>query len=179
LEAWAPQPRQLDGEAALAELARRYFVSHGPATVHDFAWWAGLPMGEARAGLDGAKADLLSETFAGKDYWLGGDAHPLSTETPAGFALPGFDEYLLGYTDRSAVLDPAHASQVCPGGNGVFFPMIVHDGQIVGTWKRTLKKGTVVITRTPFTALSDAQAEAFEMAARRYADFLELPVSFG
>ena len=50
VEERAPRARVLPRDEALAELARRYFQSHGPATVHDFAWWSGLTVKDARAG---------------------------------------------------------------------------------------------------------------------------------
>jgi hypothetical protein len=176
LDEWAGQQPRLTRDEARVELARRYFISHGPATVQDFAWWAGQTLTDARAGLEGAKAALISETVQGQVYWLAAAARP--ADPGSCLLLPGFDEYLLGYTDRAAVLEPQHAAKVCPGGNGVFYPMIVIDGQIVGTWKRTLKKQTVVISRQSFTDLSPAQSSALEEAARRYAAFLGLTATF-
>jgi len=86
--------------------------------------------------------------------------------------LPGFDEYILGYGKRDAVLDPAHASAICPGGNGVFYPTIVSNGRVVGTWKRVLKKTNVQITPSPFQPLSELEGGAFALAADRYIAFL-------
>jgi len=90
--------------------------------------------------------------------------------------LPGFDEYLLGYRDRSAVLDPAHAQRICPGGNGMFNPTIVIDGVVTGTWRRTFKGGAVVVETTPFRSLTAAENSALAAAADRYGRFLGLPV---
>jgi hypothetical protein len=140
--------------------------------VQDFAWWCGQTLTDARAGLEGAKAVLTCENINGKDYWLAADA--AVSDDSGVLLLPGFDEYLLGYTDRDPVLEAQHAGKICPGGNGVFFPMIVIDGQISGTWKRTIKKGTVSISRAPFRPLTKAQAAGFEAAAARYAAFLGL-----
>lgn len=179
LDEWAPNPRRFTRAESLVELARRYFTSHGPATVQDFAWWASLTLTDARAGLEGAKPALISEKINDQTYWLTAAAAAAANATTSGLALlPGFDEYLLGYTDRSAILESQHVTKVCPGGNGVFFPMIVIDGQIVGTWKRTFKKQTVIISRQPFTHLTPDQAAAFESAARRYAAFHGLEAVF-
>lgn len=184
LEDWAGQHPARSRAESLVELARRYFTSHGPATVQDFAWWAGLTLTDARAGLEGAKPALVMEKLDGKDYWLAAAATAATVRSPSGttdpgvLLLPGFDEYLLGYTDRDPVLQPQHANLVCPGGNGVFFPMIVIDGQIAGTWKRTIKKQTVSISREPFTPLTKAQVAGFEVAAHHYATFLGLEAVF-
>jgi hypothetical protein len=185
LEEWAPASPPLSREAALATLARCYFASHGPATIDDFAGWSGLTRADARAGLESAQPDLVSERKDGKDYWLAQDAldHQLDRDghdTAGVYLLPGFDEYLLGYKDRGAVLAAEHANNVCPGGNGVFFPMIVLGGQVVGTWKRAIKrtaKGSgVALTLSPFAQLG-ASHKSISSAARRFSDFLELPLT--
>ena len=100
----------------------------------------------------------------------------LNNGITATYLLPGFDEYLLGYGDRSAVLDPAYAQRICPGGNGVFNPTIVIDGVVTGTWKRTFKKGAVVIEVAPFRPLTPAENDALSAAANRYGEFLGMPV---
>jgi hypothetical protein len=179
LDKWAPHSRTLSRDEALGELARRYFTSHAPATVHDFAWWSGLTVTEARAGLEAIKAGLVAEKIDGKEYWLPAASVHSPSDAPQTALLPGFDEYLLGYKDRAAILDPQHANKVCPGANGIFFPMIVLDGQVVGTWKRTLKKDRVVISRESFDALSAADTERFESTAQRYGAFHGLSVVFG
>ncbi len=177
LDEWAPHPRELSREAALAELAGRYFASHGPATMHDFAWWAGLAVADARAGLEAAKPGLIAEKMGGKDCWMTKDA-PSHTayDRSRAYLLPGFDEYLLGYKDRGAVLAGEHAPKIVPGGNGVFLPTIVVAGQVVGTWKRKPTKGSVDITLRPFAQLGAAEESVIE-AARWYSAFIGLPLS--
>jgi hypothetical protein len=97
-------------------------------------------------------------------------------EASSAFALPGFDEYLLGYKDRSAVLDAAHAEKICPGDNGMFAATIVIDGRVVGTWKRAFKKTGIEITATPFAPMSPADTQRFTAAVHRYSAFQKLPV---
>jgi hypothetical protein len=104
------------------------------------------------------------------------EAPEINHTTPSVHLLPGFDEYLLGYRDRSAVLDPAYAQRICPGGNGMFNPTLVIDGVVTGTWKRTFKGGAVVIEPAPFQPLTAAENEALSAAADRYGRFLGLPV---
>jgi hypothetical protein len=92
------------------------------------------------------------------------------------YLLPGFDEYLLSYRDRSGSLDAVHAKTLNAGG-GVLSPTIVVEGRVVGTWKRTFKKDTVVITISPFASLSQAQNRALSAAVERYSGFVGMPVS--
>lgn len=176
LDDWLPAGKILSREESLAELACRYFTGHGPATLQDLMWWAGLPAAEARAGLELVKAQLASVVIEGQTYWYSSTSSPPKAASPTAYLLPGFDEYLLGYRDRSAVLDPAHASQVVPGGNGMFKPILVVDGRVVGTWQRTLRRTKVVVNIKPFTPLSPAQLEAATAAAEPYGRFLGLPV---
>ena len=157
LDEWVPPTPTLARDEALAELTRRYFASHGPATVQDLMRWAGLTTAEAKIGLAAAGKDLRQETIGERVYWMSRELPTMNDEAEATFLLPGFDEYLLGYGDRSAVLDPAYAQRICPGGNGVFNPTLVIDGRVAGTWKRSFKKGAVVIELAPFRPLTDVE----------------------
>lgn len=172
LDEWVPKARKLDRDAALAELTRRYFISHGPATVHDFAWWSGLPIADARNGINLAAAQLRRETMDDTDYWMSPDLPEAIEASPSVHLLPGFDEFLLGYTDRSAVLDPRHERRIVPGGNGVFQPTLVTDGQITGTWKRTLSKNHVEIAVRHFTPRKKSAKHPAAPAAERFGEFL-------
>lgn len=177
LDEWAPMSRRLAREEALAELAGCYFASRGPATVADFAGWAGLTLTDARAGLESAKPGLVSEKRDGKDYWLSRDTpDDVAHDASSVYLLPGFDEYLLGYKDRGDVLAGEHAGKVVPGGNGVFFPIIVVGGRVAGTWRRVVKKNGVAVTLSPFTHL-DVAHERLAESAKRYSDFLGLPLA--
>jgi hypothetical protein len=180
LDEWIPPSRRVsypDRNEALAELARRYFTSHGPATLPDFAWWSGLRAGDAKAGLEGAKAFLEQAAVEGKTYWMPPGLQDLLSDLrsrpPTLFLLPGFDEYLLGYKDRSAALDPRHARTIVPGNNGVFMPTMVSNGAVVGTWKRTATRSRATVTAYPFAPLRDDQEQAFAAATQRYRQFLE------
>ncbi|HEY0660973.1 MAG TPA: winged helix DNA-binding domain-containing protein [Lysobacter sp.] len=170
LDQWLPRTRRLPREDALAELALRYFSGHGPATVQDFAWWSGLTVKDAQAGLGMVQSQLQQQTVDGRVYWHA--AHAMTTAASRPIALlPPFDEYLVGYKDRSAAVDPARNRQVI-GINGLVNPSIVIDGRIAGTWKRTLRKDAVVIGTTPFAPLKKTEAKALAAAAARYGEFL-------
>ncbi|MCB0125438.1 MAG: AlkZ family DNA glycosylase, partial [Caldilineaceae bacterium] len=152
LAEWVPPTAPLPRDEALAKLAQRYFTSHGPATVHDLARWAGITVTDARRGVAGVDKILLCEMVGEQEYWLPYSTPAVVAQAEPVYLLPGFDEFVLGYGDRAAVLDPAYADRICPGGNGVFSPTVVIDGQIRGTWKRTLKTKAVAVEWTPFTS---------------------------
>ncbi|MNI30326.1 hypothetical protein D3C73_841710 [compost metagenome] len=177
LDKWVEHSRELSFGESLSELALRYFTAHGPATVKDLAWWAGITLTEARAGLEAVKPELLSEIITGTEYWMPA-APAAGTQLPSKevHLLPGFDEYILGYNDRSAVLEPETAPRIVPGNNGVFLPAIAAGGQILGTWKRTVKTKGIELKFSPFEPLEHKWREKLMQAAERYAAFLGLPV---
>ena len=168
-EEWIGRPRLLDREEALRELALRFFRSHGPATLADLTRWAGLRITEARAGLDASRDELASITVDDTEYFLDPQTPDLLADCRAEarglFLLPGFDEIVLGYGDRGAVLDPALADRFVPGGNGMFRATVVHDGRIVGTWGWTGRGANRAVTATPFTAFPKRVAAAIPRAA--------------
>lgn len=179
LDEWLPSTRTLEREEALAELALRFFTGHGPATVSDLERWAGLKTSDAKAGLEMVKARLHREEVGGQTYWLSPTEAVFPTTTPVVHLLPGFDEYILGYKDRSAVLEPQYFEKIVPGGNGMFISTIVSDGQVVGLWKRATRKGKLIITPVPFTSLSEEELVSLAAPAERYSRFLNTPIEIG
>ena len=178
LDDWAPRAsaRDLSREQALAVLASRFAVSRGPVTDQDFARWAGIPVKDGRRGLAAAEG-LATRAFDGVEHWLAADAADGAVPGAGrdrAYLLAGFDEYLLGYKDRDAVLELAHAEKIAPGANGVFKPMCVVGGQIAGTWARSLRGSELTIALHPFAA-TPKLAERVRRDAARYRDFLGLP----
>jgi hypothetical protein len=164
LEEWIPSPRRLPREEALAEIARRYFHGHGPATLEDFKRWTGLTAGDARAGIAAAGDALESLEVDGVRYLMD-PATPerlgaCRDEARGVHLLPGFDEFVLGYADRSASLAPEHFERIVPGGNGVFRPTVVAGGRIVGTWKHVGSGARTRIEAEPFESFTAPVAEA-------------------
>jgi hypothetical protein len=171
LDERAPQARTLDYHEALAEFLLRYFTSHGPATLQDFVWWSGLATAEARVGLEMVKSQFMHEEIDGQTYWFA-TSTPLANALPqTAYLLPNFDEYTVGYTDRSALFDISHAKKF-DGRNNILSNVMVLDGQIVGTWTRTIKKDAVMITPNLFIPLNEAETRAFAASANRYGAFL-------
>jgi len=176
LDEWVLQPRRLEGDDALGELALRYFRSHGPATAADLARWSGLPVRDARRGIAISGTQLTTLELDGMTYHLAPEALAVTAPMARVHLLSGFDEYLLGYGDRTAALAREHTEAIVPGGNGIFKPTIVADGEVVGTWRRTLRAREVVIEAIPFGRLSGAVHEGLTQAAQAYAAFIGRPV---
>ncbi len=188
LEEWVRAPRRLGREEALGELAGRYFRSHGPATERDLARWSGLPLGDVRRGIALCGDGLGRLELGGITWYLAPEVLDGPPAAPAARAipnvpdvrlLPGFDEYVLGYQDRTAALAPEHAQAVVPGNNGMFLPTIVIDGEIVGTWRRTARTREVVIDLSPFRPLPDDALEGLAGAVLAYGAFLGKPARIG
>lgn len=168
VEEWVPEARVLERDEALAELALRYFTSHGPASLTDFAGWSGLTKGDARKGLAAVEGELAHTEMDGVEYW-----HAELDSAPTGVQLlAGFDEYVLGYKDRSAFATPEILTAVVPGGNGVFKSSVVSDGQIVGLWtvKRFAQRQEVRVAWFDTRPAPDL----LEEAVARYAGFTEV-----
>lgn len=168
----APNARRLERDEALAELARRYFSSHGPATLKDYVWWSGLATADARAGIEMVKSALAQEVIAGETYWFADSGEYAGSDLPVVHLLPNYDEYLVAFTDRSAAFDTAVQIQLDARGNILFSHILVIDGHVAGTWKRTIKKEDVMIALSMFRALSDVEREAVRVAANRYGEFV-------
>lgn len=173
---WAPTQRVLARDDALAELLFRYVRSHGPVSLRDFAGWTGLTLTDARAAavtnagrlvpLDGAREALWATTELAE--LLRGRTRP---EHPV-VALPGFDEFMLGYKDRTLHVPEGAMEAVVPGGNGMFRSTLVVDGVVAATWTRTLRAKRVDIVVEPLRALTGPQTAAAEASLARYAAFL-------
>jgi hypothetical protein len=178
LDERVPKAPALTRDEALAALAGRYFTSHGPATIPDFVWWSGLTVGDARRGIAGAGGNLVRESMGGIDYWLAPPAELAAPPIPRGavYLLPNYDEYTVAYRDRGAFFDAAFAGPPAARENVPFGNAIVLDGRVAGWWKRTLRKGTVVVDARWLAEPSAAQTRAFADAVERYAAFLGLSV---
>lgn len=175
LDERAPQAKTLERDGALAELTKRYFTGHGPATLQDFVWWSGLTMTDARKGIEFVKPQLEQEVINDQTYWFvvsGSSGKP----SPSVNLLPDYDEYTVGYTDRTAIFHISHTDKLDARGSILAQYAIVIDGRVVGTWKRTIKKTEVVVELAPFTTLTDAENQAIIAATQQYGKFLGLPV---
>ena len=175
LDERAPGSNEFTQDEALAELTKRYFTSHGPATVKDYCWWSGLSVTEVKHGMEMLSPKLVHEKIGGQDYMFFAQENFKPNSCKALSLLPNFDEYIIGYTDRSAIFEAANAQGLDARHNPLFLPTIMLNGQIVGTWKRTIQKLKVTVTAKLFTKLSNPKQELLTKAMGSYSKFIELP----
>ncbi|GHV05216.1 hypothetical protein FACS189416_4600 [Bacteroidia bacterium] len=143
LEERVPQAKSINKVESLAKLAQIYFTSHCPATLQDFAWWSGLSQTEAKEGLEAVKYSFIPEVIEGQTYWIAPQFSNVAPVASSVHLLPAFDEYIISYRDRSAVLPLDHQSQAISS-NGIFRPVILQDGQVIGLWKKSATKSRPV-----------------------------------
>ena len=173
LEERAPQAITMPRGEALAELVRRYFGSHGPATEADFSRWSGLTLADTRQGIEAVANEFHGEEVGGQVYWFANDALPPRDPSPTGYVFSIYDEYTIGYKDRSAIGEQDHGKVLQAMGNALQNVIIV-DGRIVGTWRRTIQKTAVHAEFSLLRPLTGPEIEAVNAAAARYAKFLDL-----
>jgi hypothetical protein len=174
---WVHTSRRLDRDDALRTMAERFFTSHGPATLRDFVGWTGLLVADAKLGLQLAQSSLERVPTGDCELWMANDRPAVVADQPPAHLLPGFDEFMLGYKDRSAALAPRYADRIVPGGNGMFLSTLVLDGQVRGTWRRTSRQTSVVLEASPFVRLKASEKKAFAYPAERYGQFLGVPAT--
>ncbi len=145
LDERVPTAKTLSRAEALAEFTRRYFTSHGPASEEDFTWWSGLTHADVRSGIEMVRQQLGHDVVNGRTYWLAASMTTAKVSRQAAYFLPNYDEYIIGYTDRSAIFNSSHVDKLDARSNPLFQHTIVINGQVAGTWKRTLKKDAVIL----------------------------------
>ena len=165
-----PQAKPLSRDEALAKLTRRYFTSHGPATLQDFVWWSGLTSGDAQQGIALAGRRLERVVINEKDHWIGLCLQTSQPRHPV-HLLPSFDEYTVAYKDRQAFHDQASMSAM-----GLLGPIVIVQGKMVGIWERTSDKKSAMLTLRLFKPLTRSADRAVARAVARYEAFLGTPV---
>jgi hypothetical protein len=177
-DAWIPSAKPLTKEEALAALAQRYLSTRCPVTLRDFSWWSGLSLRDTRDALEMVKAGFMVEKKGAQTWVLSTSSKRIGAFEAAGGSarlLPAFDELILSYTDRSALFDTKGGLRTVVGG-GVIKPIIVSEGQVVGTWHRQTLGAKVIVTIAPFGRIAAAVRVSIEWAAERYAAFLGKPL---
>jgi hypothetical protein len=171
LEERVPKTNLPTREAALAKLAQKYFYSHGPATLQDFAWWSGLSTSDAGHALEIVKSEFHSEIIEGQTLWFTDPPSLPPTDKTVIHLLPAFDEFIISYTDRRAALPFKNFSKAVSN-NGIFRPIVVVNGQVTGIWKRMIKKDKIVVETELFQAPDRTAMRLIEKAAKQYGRFL-------
>ncbi|CAN5631948.1 winged helix DNA-binding domain-containing protein [soil metagenome] len=162
-----PDTEQLSRDQALAELARRFFTSHGPATITDFSWWSGLTKTDCRAGLAAIEGDLAQEPDDDGEPWIGPNPKRDTIGTEA-LLIPMYDELSVGFRDLRMVFDSQPP-------DGLMARPILFDGVCFGSWRRTIGRGEVTVEVTTFKRLSRSHRAQLAQVAERFGRFLELP----
>lgn len=169
-----PPGKSIDRDEALLELTNRYFATRSPATLHDFAWWSGLTVGDASRGIQMAGNALVRELIDDRPFWSAPSSDRRTSASPTVFLLPNYDEYFIGFKDRSAIAQRLSSADLVTGGDALIGNVIVSDGQLVGGWKRAVAKDAVVVDITLLTRLSKAEQRAARSAVESYGSFLGL-----
>ena len=166
-----PVLKTLKRDEAAGKLALRYFLSRGPATLKDFVWWSGLPVRDARNGLESVKQDLTALEFNSDTYWMSGSIAESVRGGNKVYILPAFDEFIISYKDRSAMIDlNNHGKSV--SSNGIFRPVILIEGKVSGIWKRIKKNGAVSIETELFNGGKKIRESSINKLFGIYGKFL-------
>lgn len=162
---------KLTKEEGFAKLARKYFESHGPATVADFSWWSGFSVTNAKLAINLIESELNSFQSGQQTYWCGTSCLSNNTGDANILFLPSFDEFLIAYKNREASISlENHPSAFSK--NGIFRPIIVENGQVIGTWKRSVKKGSVKVETQFFEAIDSDKRELISEGIKTYGNYL-------
>ena len=171
LDERAPRAITKTRDEALVDLTRLYFSTRGPATASDFAWWSGLLAVEIKRGLEMAGKDLESLKIGTRTYWMRPGARDAKARASA-HLLPNYDEYFIGHKDRGAIGQRVGSTKLVSGGSALIGNIAIVDGQIVGGWKRSVKRSGTVVAITTLTRLKVAEKKRLARAAVALGTFL-------
>ncbi len=177
LDERVPRAKARTREEALAELARRYFSSHGPATVKDYVWWSGLTVLDAIAGIELAGPALRQEVIGERTYWSATTAGTAPRASRSAFLLPIYDEYLIAYKHRE-LATPSTLRTTPRNERPPFNNSLVIDGRLAGSWRRVVNGNRVAVTAHGYRPLSATELRRVRAAAERFGTFLSLGVQF-
>ena len=162
-----PAPTQMDRDEALMLFTRKYFRHSQPATLEDFAWWSGLNISDCKRGIALLGDWLHTEKWHGREFYLTDDARTRGFQKGRCILLPPFDEYLISYKSRDIVLPPDHTHRA-HNNSGIFWPVVLQDGQVVGNWSSTKDNVTIA----PFHQQSNLSQKSLEAEITRYLNYL-------
>jgi hypothetical protein len=172
VEERAPQAASLEREAALAELVRRFFTSHGPSTAKDLSWWSSLTRADIATGLSLAGDALESTDVDGVTYWSAPGKAPAPAPSPSVRLLQAYDEYIVGYRQSKYLLDLGGRAAAAPDQLALPNGVIVVDTQMAGRWKRTVRADAVMLEAALYRPFDAAETVALQAAADELGVFL-------
>jgi hypothetical protein len=182
MDDWVPQAAVPRGDAALAELARRYLAGYGPAGVQDLASWSGVSMGWARAGMAAIESELSEVGGSSGTLWtlrrLQSTGGPPPRRRRAEVRLlPSWDTYTLGYRSRDSMLDPQFSSRF--QGGGILYPSLCVDGQLEGIWRLDARRRELAVEIQPFESVQASLAGGIDQEVAAIGRFLGRPARWG
>jgi len=169
LDERVPAGGKLSPDEGLAELTRRYFNGHGPATLYDFCWWAGLSVTDGKKGIGLLGTAIEQVSVGNKQYWFLPGKDPGAGIPPA-LLLPAFDEWIIGYTDRAGLFATEHERKIITT-NGIFRPVLLSNGLAAGSWRLVEKKGVISVAKDWFHPVSQRVQKAMQTAEKKYINF--------
>jgi hypothetical protein len=172
LEERAPKTKLFTRDEAIGMFLLRYFNSRGPATLHDFAYWSGLTLKDARAGVESVRGQLKSYVFNAKEYFSGNLNLPEITNSQDTFLMPDYDEYGMSYKDRSSLAPDVKKKQSKIQSPSVFNHYLVVEGSIQGTWRDEITKDTIKVSSVFANPVSPSMKRKIDQALIRYSTFL-------
>lgn len=176
LEERVSKPKNtLTKEEALAKLAQRYFESHGPATLLDFSWWSGFPPTICQKSINAIELQLNCITIDNQQYWFKKEITDADNFRESVHFLPAFDEILISYKTREASFNTEHQSKVFTN-NGIFKPIILENGKVIGIWKRTIKKDHVKIETEFFKDFETDKKQVLFEGIKSFETYLETKI---
>ncbi|SNR80929.1 winged helix DNA-binding domain-containing protein [Flavobacterium sp. ov086] len=177
LEERVSKPKsKLTKEEALSKLAKRYFESHGPATLTDFSWWSGFPPTTCKLAINAIELQLNSIEIENQKYWFGNDISKDSNFRESVHFLPAFDEILISYKTREASILSEHQSKAFTN-NGIFKPIILENGKVIGIWKRTIKKDHAKIETQFFHGTESHKKAILFEGIKAFENYLETKIT--
>jgi hypothetical protein len=170
LDEWVPKTDSLCREEAMERLVRKFFTSHGPATLQDFVWWSGMTLTDARKAISLISHDFICEEANGRTFWMKNDIALPTGNADSALLLPPFDEFVVSYKDRSDMIEECHYGKVMTK-NGLFSPTVMLNGKIIGSWKAVTAKGKVGAEVAWFNKPTKKLEALFEKAAGEFSAF--------
>jgi hypothetical protein len=163
--------RLLEGDEALHELTLRYFASRAPATAQDFSWWSGLTVAECTRGIVMTGRQLQQIALNGKRYFV-----PPAFELPSrvgttAHLLPNYDEYFIGFRDRSAIAQRLGNTALVTGGNALIAHVVAIGGQLVGGWRRAAEKEKTALRFKLMAKLKRTELSSLRRAVQQFAEY--------
>ena len=162
--------KELSREEALVKLALNYFRSHSPASIQDFLWWSGLSVSEGRKAVGGIENELVKED---RDLLVHESCLTRKNDRETLHFLPAFDEYLISYKDRTAVLEREYFSGAFNNW-GIFYPVVAYNGTIIGNWTKTVKRKEFVLLPSIFEKYPNTEERLLKLAENKYRAFYTL-----